>query len=64
MKKVILSLVFVLATGVSFMNANNSTVSKPDDCFQDAWEFGTEEGGGGETKEWEMMNKYYTMWCL
>ena len=74
MRKLILSLVFVLATGTSFLNAtsSNDEIAKSiketneivDDCFGEAWEFGTEEGGGDETKEWEMMNKYYVMWCM
>ena len=73
MKKLILAMVFVFATG-TIMNASSSkeeittkitkTLEKANDCFGDAWEFGTEEGGGDETKEWEMMDKYYTMWCL
>ena len=46
------------------MNATNSSVPIDRDCFQEAWDFGTEEGGGDETIEWEMMNRYYTMWCM
>lgn len=44
-------------------NANNSDLAFFD-CFDDAWEFGTEEGGGDETREWERMNAYYTHWCM
>ncbi|MDD7915627.1 hypothetical protein [Polaribacter ponticola] len=63
MKKLILGMVFVFATG-TMMNANTATgIEKPNDCFEDAWEFGEEEGGGDETQEWYWMNKYYTMWC-
>ena len=64
MKKLILSLVFVLATGSTFMNANNSNEVRMADCFQDAWDFGTEEGGGDETEEWYHMNNYYTYNCM
>jgi hypothetical protein len=74
MKKIILSLVFVLVTGTSFMYASSfneefvkslkETNNTVDDCFDEAWEFGTEEGGGDETKEWEMMDRYYVMWCM
>lgn len=64
MKKVILSLVFVLATGVSFMNANTTpenTVS--DDCTTDAWEWGTEAGDGDRQQEYELTNSYFEYYC-
>ena len=63
MKKLILSLVFVLATG-TVMNAssNDETLAKKS-CFEEAWAFGTEEGGGDATVERERMNAYYTHWC-
>jgi hypothetical protein len=54
MKKVILAMVFIFATG-TMMKASSSkeeittpitrTLEKANDCFEDAWEFGTEEGG-------------------
>ena len=63
MKKLILSFVFVFATGTMMNASNNNSATILVDCFEDAWEFGTEEGEGDDTVEWEMMDKYYTMWC-
>jgi hypothetical protein len=64
MRKLILSLVFVLATGTVMNASSNDETLVKSSCFQEAWDFGTEEGGGDETKEWERMNAYYTMWCM
>jgi hypothetical protein len=68
MKKVILSLVFVFATG-AIMNATSSkeeitttitrTLEKSKDCFGDAWAYGTANGGGDEELEYALTNAYY-----
>lgn len=64
MKKLILGMVFVFATG-TMMNANSisTNVEQPVDCFQDAWDYGTEHGGGDETLEWFWTDVYYTI-CM
>jgi hypothetical protein len=61
LKKLILSLVFVLATG-SIMNANNS-IENNSDCLADAWDYGTELGTS-DYGEWFYMNEYYETHCV
>ena len=71
MKKLILGMVFVFATG-TMMNANTSnkeittqitrTIEKADDCFSEAWEYGTDMGYS-EYSEWFYMNEYYETHC-
>ncbi|MBE7687236.1 succinate dehydrogenase [Tenacibaculum finnmarkense] len=34
-----------------------------EDCAQDAWDFGTREGGGNERDEYLWTNIYYTLIC-
>ena len=54
----------MLAKGI-MMNASSSYETlRMDNCFQEAWGFGTEEGGEHETQQWYWMNGYYTMWCM
>ncbi|WP_239774300.1 hypothetical protein [Tenacibaculum finnmarkense] len=64
MKKVILVIAMVFATG-SFVNANTSEniEVQVEDCAQDAWDFGTREGGGNERDEYLWTNIYYTLIC-
>lgn len=63
MKKVILSLVFVFVTALS-INANDSIEkNSPDSCLEEAWEFGSEFGGGDEFEEWYWTNEYYEVFC-
>jgi hypothetical protein len=52
MKKLILGMVFVFATG-TMMNANNS-IENNSDCLADAWDYG----------EWFYMNEYYETHCV
>jgi hypothetical protein len=77
MRKLILSLVFVLATG-TVMNANSTNEevlpsSKEaieiveGDCLQEAWDFGTvddmEDGESRDFVEWWLTNWYYENFC-
>jgi hypothetical protein len=63
MKKLILGMVFAFATG-TIMNANIYNNTQPDDdCFQDAWDYGTENGNGNETLDWFWTNVYYQIVC-
>ncbi|MBE7692058.1 hypothetical protein G1K75_08610 [Tenacibaculum finnmarkense] len=62
MKKVILVVAMVFATG-SFVNANTSEVSEnPEDegCAEKAWDYGTANGGGDADKEYELTEAYYS----
>jgi hypothetical protein len=61
---VILSLVFLLAKGIMMSASSSYETLRMDNCFQEAWGFGTEEGGEHETQQWYWMNGYYTMWCM
>jgi hypothetical protein len=65
MKKLILSLVFLLATGTSFMNANTNFINNLTfgDCTQAAWDWGTEAGGGDPQAEYEYTNSYFEYYC-
>lgn len=68
MKKVILSLVFLIATGTSLMNAsvNNSKISESfifRDCTTTAWEQGTEAGNGNPESEYKHTNNYFEYYC-
>ena len=64
MKKVIVSLVFVLATG-SMMNANSKLINNLTfgNCTQDAWDYGTEAGEGNPVLEYEYTNQYFELHC-
>jgi hypothetical protein len=53
----------VLATGGTLMNATNSSVPIRVDCFQDAWDYGTNLGGS-EYAQWFYMNEYYETNCV
>lgn len=71
MKKLILAMVFVFATG-TIMNASSSkeeittkitkTLEKANDCLQDAWDFGT-AAGGSDFNQWYATNSYYEVIC-
>jgi hypothetical protein len=71
MKKVILAMVFIFATG-TIMNASSSkeeitapitrTLEKANDCFSEAWEYGTVMGKS-DYGEWFYMNEYYEAHC-
>tara|TARA_B110000046_G_scaffold172398_1_gene194136 strand:- start:182 stop:379 length:198 start_codon:yes stop_codon:yes gene_type:complete len=63
MKKLILGMVFVFATG-TMMNASSidETLGK-DSCFQDVWDYGTEMGTS-DYGEWFYMNEYYETHCV
>jgi|TARA_B110000902_G_scaffold104709_1_gene123712 hypothetical protein len=62
MRKLILSLVFVLATGTVMNASSNDETLKMDSCFQDAWDYGTELGTS-DYGEWFYMNEYYDTYC-
>ncbi|MBE7647457.1 hypothetical protein [Tenacibaculum finnmarkense] len=60
MKKVILVVAMVFATG-SLVNANTSEVSEgANGCAEDAWDYGTANGGGDADKEYELTEAYYS----
>lgn len=61
MKKIILSVVFVLVVVVQ-MNAN-TTVIPFGDCTQDAWDWGTEAGNGDPMQEYIYTNDYFDYYC-
>jgi hypothetical protein len=65
MKKAILSLVFVLATGTTLMNASVNSIEtfREGDCTGDAIEWGTEAGDGSEEDEYEYTNSYFEYYC-
>ncbi|MCD8403985.1 hypothetical protein LNI88_04670 [Tenacibaculum dicentrarchi] len=50
----------VFTTG-SFVNANTSEVSEgANGCAEDAWDYGTANGGGDADKEYELTEAYYS----
>lgn len=66
MKKVILIVAMVFATS-SLVNANTvEKVNKEEvfsDCASDAWDFGTEWGGGDSGSEYYWTDLYYEAFC-
>ncbi|WP_181374547.1 hypothetical protein [Polaribacter aquimarinus] len=62
MKKLILAVVFVFATG-TIMNANSFRIIAFQDCTQDAWDYGTEAGDGDPVAEYEYTNQYFELHC-
>ena len=55
-------MVFVFATG-TMMNANSLKKEvAPDNCFQEAWDYGTDMGTS-EYSQWFFMNEYYGTHC-
>ena len=67
MKKIILSLVFVFAS-LTFANANSNSESPYNSenyssCLDDAWRYGTENGGGDSREEYDMTLLYFELFC-
>jgi hypothetical protein len=65
MKKLILSLVFVLATGSTLMNASVNSIGsfRQDDSKGNDMEWGTGAGEGSEEDEYEYTNSYFEYYC-
>ncbi|MCG1035144.1 hypothetical protein [Polaribacter sargassicola] len=67
MKKLILAMVFVFATGTimnaSVINSIREEIIFFEDCTSDAWEYGTQEGEGNPTLEYEYTNQYFELHC-
>lgn len=61
MKKVILMVVMVFATS-GLVNAKTLDLIVAD-CAGDAWDFGTENGGGDEEKEYDNTDAYFDFFC-
>lgn len=63
MKKLILVLAFVFASG-SFANTNNNNGNVFFlDCTDDAWDYGTANGGGNELEEYIETDAYFDLFC-
>lgn len=57
-------MVFVFATGNTFMNANTKVAYRIfGDCTTDAWDYGTWAGEGDPTLEYQYTNQYFEMHC-
>ena len=61
MKKVILMVAMVFATS-GLVNAKTLDI-KAADCTKDAWDFGTETGGGDEEEEYDNTDAYFEYFC-